>query len=74
MEVLLSVEQEAQLSRMAAQTGRRADELACEAVDRYLAEEACFHAAVRAGQDAAARGDFMPASEVWAMVERELQA
>jgi predicted transcriptional regulator len=74
MEVLLTVEQEAQLSRMAAQAGRGADELAREAVDRYLAEEARFHAAVRAGQDAAARGDFVPASEVWANVERELQA
>ena len=69
----LSVEQEAQLSRMAAQAGRGTDELAREALDRYLTEEACFHAAVRAGQDAASRGDLLPASEVWANVERELQ-
>jgi predicted transcriptional regulator len=74
MEVLLSSEQEVQLSRMADQTGRSADELAREAVDRYLAEEVRFHAAVRAGQDAAARGNFVPTSEVWANVERELQA
>jgi predicted transcriptional regulator len=74
MEVLLSVEQEAQLSRMAAQVGRGADELAREAADRYLAEEARFHAAVRAGQDAAARGDFVPTSEVWARVESVLKA
>jgi predicted transcriptional regulator len=74
MAVQLSAEQEAQLSRMAAQAGREVDELAREAVDRYLAEEARFHAAVQAGQDAAARGDFVPASEVWANVERELEA
>jgi predicted transcriptional regulator len=74
MEVPLSVEQEAQLSQMAAQAGRGVDELAREAVDRYLTEEARFHAAVLAGQEAAARGDFVPASDVWAKVERELQA
>ena len=70
----LSVEQEALLSRMAAQAGRAVDELAREAVDRYLAEEQRFHASVQAGKKAAARGDFVPASEVWANVERELQA
>jgi predicted transcriptional regulator len=74
MKVQLSVEQEAELSRMADQTGRSADELAREAVDRYLTEESHFHAGVRAGLDAAARGDFVPTSEVWAAVERELQA
>ena len=74
MEVLLSVEQEAELSRIADQTGKSADELAREAVDRYLTEESRFHARVRAGLDAAARGDFVPTSEVWARVERELKA
>jgi len=74
MEVPLSIEQEAQLSQMAAQAGRGVDELAREAVDRYLTEEARFHAAVHAGQEAAARGDFVPAPEVWAKVERELEA
>jgi predicted transcriptional regulator len=74
MEVLLSVEQEAQLSQMAAQSGCSADELAREAVERYIAEEARFHAAVKAGLDAAARGDFVPTAEVWARVERALQA
>ncbi len=73
MEIQLSAEQEAQLSRMAVQAGRQVDELAREAVDRYLVEEARFRAAVQAGQEAAARGEFVPASEVWASVERELQ-
>ncbi len=74
MEVSLSIEQEADLSRMADQTGRSADELAREAVDRFLMEERRFHAGVRAGLDAAARGDFVPTSEVWARVERVLKA
>jgi predicted transcriptional regulator len=74
MQIQLSDEQEMQLSQMAAQAGRGADELAREAVERYLTEEAHFHSAVQAGRDAAARGDFVPAFEVWAGVERELQA
>ncbi len=74
MEVQLSVEQEAQLSQMADQTGRSADELAREAVDRYLTEESRFHAGVQAGLDAAALDDFVPTSEVWARVERVLKA
>jgi predicted transcriptional regulator len=73
MVVQLTNEQEAQLARMAAQAGRNVEELAREAVDRYLTEETRFHASVRAGQEAAARGDFVPASEVWANIERELQ-
>jgi predicted transcriptional regulator len=74
MEVQLSVEQEAQLSQIADQTGRSADELAREAVDRYLTEEIRFRTGVQAGLDAAARGDFVPTSEVWARVERALKA
>jgi RHH-type transcriptional regulator, rel operon repressor / antitoxin RelB len=72
MEVQLSPEQAAQLARIAALAGRSADDLAREAVDRYLAEEARFQAAVQAGLEEADRGDFIPASEVWAAVEREL--
>jgi predicted transcriptional regulator len=33
-----------------------------------------FHQTVQAGLDAAARGDFVPTSEVWANVERALEA
>ena len=74
MEVQLTLEQEAKLSRIAGQTGRSADELAREAVERFLADESRFHEAVKAGQDAAARGDFVPTSDVWAKVERALKA
>ncbi|HUH61911.1 MAG TPA: hypothetical protein VLZ50_02890 [Terracidiphilus sp.] len=74
MEVQLSVEQEAQLSRMAAQAGRPVDEFVREVVDRYLAEEARFQAAVQAGLDAADHGNFVPTSEVWAGVDRVLKA
>jgi predicted transcriptional regulator len=74
MEVHLTADQEAQLSHMAGQTGRSANELVHEIVERFIAEEDRFRAAVQAGQDAAARGDFVPTSEVWARVERALKA
>jgi predicted transcriptional regulator len=72
MTVQLSDEQEAELARIAGQTGRSADELAREAMDRYLAEETRLRAGVQAGLDAADRGDFVPTSEVWPRVERHL--
>ena len=73
MVVQLSAEQESQLASIASVTGRAVDELAREAVDRFLAEEARFHAAVEAGQDAAARGDFVPTDQVWARAEPVLR-
>jgi predicted transcriptional regulator len=73
MVVQLSGEQETQPASIASMTGRAVDDLAREAVDRFLAEEARFHAAVTAGQHAAARGDFVPTDQVWARVERALR-
>jgi predicted transcriptional regulator len=71
--VQLTAEQEAQLSRIAEQSGRAVDELAREAVDRYLAEDVHFRAAVLQGLAEADRGEFISSSEVWASVERELE-
>jgi predicted transcriptional regulator len=73
MEVQLSDEQEAELSRIAEETGRSADELVREILERFIAEGARFCAGVRAGLDAAARGDFVSTTQVWAMVERALK-
>jgi len=56
IELQLSIEQETELSRIAGEMGRSADELAGEALDRYLAEEGRLLSAVRAGRNAAARG------------------
>jgi predicted transcriptional regulator len=74
MEVQLSPEQQAELYRMADQTGRTPDELAREAVDRYLKEEGRFLSAVQIGLDEAARGEFLEPAEVWAGVQRALKS
>lgn len=73
LEVQLSPERETQLSHIAEQSGRSANDLAREAVEHYIAEEAEFRAAVQAGLDDAARGNFVPTREVWARVERALK-
>jgi len=74
MVVQLKPEQEAQLSLIADQTGKSTEELAREAVDRYLAEEAQFRAAVQQGIDAAERGELLAPSQVWERVERVLKS
>ena len=74
MTIQLTAEQESQLAQMADQTGRSADELAREALDRYLTEESSFRAAVQTGLDAADRGEFLTPAEAWARVERALKA
>jgi predicted transcriptional regulator len=74
MVVQLKPEQEAQLSLIANQTGKSTEELAREAVDRYLAEEARFRSAVQQGIDAADRGELLAPSQVWERVERILKS
>jgi predicted transcriptional regulator len=73
MELELTPEQQEQLAQIVGQTGRSPDDLAREAVDRYLADESQFLARVQVGLDAAERADFVPTSEVWARVERVLK-
>jgi predicted transcriptional regulator len=72
MTIQLTAEQEARLSEFAAQAGRAVDDLAREAVDRYLAEEEHFRAAVQEGIHAADRGELLTPSQVWERVERVL--
>jgi predicted transcriptional regulator len=74
MEIQLSVEQEEQLSQIAALTGRSVVELVDETINRLLGEEANFRARVQDGIEAADRGEFLTSSEVWARVERVLQS
>jgi predicted transcriptional regulator len=74
MTIQLTSEQENRLSEIAARAGRPIEELAREAVDRYLAEHARFRAAVQEGIDAADRGEFVTPTEVWTRVERALKS
>jgi predicted transcriptional regulator len=70
MEVHLPPEKEAQLSRLASNMGWSADTLAQQVLGDYLADEVRFIAAVRVGEAALERGEYVTHEEVGARVER----
>jgi predicted transcriptional regulator len=74
MEIELTPDQKTRLDQLAAQKGRSAVELIREAIDRYLADDVHFATAVTVGIEAAERGDFVAAEEVWARAEQALQS
>jgi predicted transcriptional regulator len=74
MKVHLTREQEAHFAELATRKSRSAEELIREVSARYLDDEARFAEAVKLGLTAADSGDFVPADEVWAAVERTLQS
>jgi predicted transcriptional regulator len=59
MEVHFTPEQEAKLAQSAAQQGRNPDELVRQVVARYFDEESRFVDAVRRGEEALQRGEYL---------------
>jgi predicted transcriptional regulator len=74
MEVHLTPAQETALTKLAADTGRRADELVQEAVDRLLAYNQWFKEQVQVGLDQIARGEVVSHEEVGERIERLFRA
>ena len=70
VEVHLSPEQPQLLMQLAAQRGRYADALAQEAISRYLAEEARFVEAVKLGEEALERGEYLTHEQVGQRLDR----
>jgi len=70
MEVHLTPEQHQQLAELASQRGRNADTLAQEAISRYLAEEARFVEAVKIGEAALDRGEYLTHEQVGDRLDR----
>jgi len=70
MEVHLTPEQQNQLAELAAQRGRDADALALEAISRYLEEEARFIEAVKLGEAALERGEYLTHEQVGKRLDR----
>lgn len=64
MEVHFTPEQQHQVAELATQRGRDPDALAQEAIIRYLAEEAHFIEAVKLGEEALQRGDYLTHEQV----------
>jgi predicted transcriptional regulator len=64
MEVHLTPEQQHQLAELATHRGHDANSLAQEAISRYLAEEARFVEAVKLGEAALERGEYLTHEQV----------
>jgi predicted transcriptional regulator len=73
MNLQLPERQAAALASLSTRTGRSADELAAEAVDRLLAQENWFEAQVQLGIDQIARGEFLEEEEMDARVARMMR-
>ena len=73
MEVHFTPEQEARLAESAAQQGRNPDELILKVMERYIDEESRFVDAVRRGEEALQRGDYLTHEQVGHRVARFLQ-
>jgi predicted transcriptional regulator len=74
MEVHLTPEQQHQLTQLASQRGRDAGTLAQEAISRYLAEEARFIEAVKLGEAALERGEYLTHEQVGQRIDRLIQS
>jgi predicted transcriptional regulator len=70
MEVHLTPEQERQLSELAIDRGANADALAQQVISSYLDEQARFAEAVKLGEEALERGEYLTHDEVGERLER----
>ena len=74
MEVQFTPEQEARLSKIAAQEGQAPEALVKDAALRLLEDDARFRVGVRKGIEQADRGEFVEEEEMDARVKRMLQS
>ena len=72
MEIRLTAEPKAQLADLAARQGRDTDDLAREALTRYLEDDSRFVEAVVRGLASLDRGEFVTHAEVGRRIERLL--
>jgi len=70
MEVHLSADLEAKLSRIAAEQGRPTETFVLEALERIVDFDEWFLREVEKGEAAADRGEFIEHSDIRAMIDR----
>jgi predicted transcriptional regulator len=73
MEVHFTPELEAKLTEAAAQKGRNPDELVQDVLAQYFEEEARFAEAVKRGEEALQRGEYLTHEQVGQRLQRFLQ-
>ena len=74
MEVRVNGELEANLTHSAAQQGRNPDDLVQDVPTSYFEEEARFIEAVKRGEDALQRGEYLAHEQVGQRLQRFLQS
>jgi predicted transcriptional regulator len=74
MEVQLTSDQQAKLTRMAAEQGRAAETLVQEAVERFLNYDEWFSREVDKGLAAADRGEFVEHDDIRKMIDSRYPA
>ncbi len=74
MEVHFTPELEEKLAQSAAQQGRRPDELVQEVLARHFDEEARIIEAVKRGEDALQRGEYLTHHQVGERLQRFLRS
>ena len=72
MEVHVNAELEAKLTHSAAQQGRNPDDLVQDVLTSYFEEEARFIEAVKRGEDAFERGEYLTHEQVGQRLQRFL--
>jgi len=73
MEIHFPPELEAKLTHSAAEQGRKPDELVQDAVSRYFEEETRFIEAVKRGEEAFERGEYLTHGQVGERLQRFLK-
>jgi len=73
MEVHFNSNLEARLTQRATQQGRKPDEFVQDVVERYLGEEDRLVEAVKRGEDALARGEYLTHEQVGERLRRFLE-
>jgi predicted transcriptional regulator len=73
MEVQFTPELEAKLTNTAAQQGRKPADVVQAVVAQYFDEAACFVEAVKRGEDALQRGEYLTHDQVGQRLRRLLQ-
>ena len=73
MEVHFTPELEAKLAHSAAQQGRNPDDLVQDVLTRYFEEETRFVEAVKRGEEALLRGEYLTHEQVGQRLQRFLQ-
>lgn len=74
MEVHVTGELEAKLTHSAARQGRNPDDLVQDVLTSYFEEEARFIEAVKRGEDAFERGEYLTHEQVGQRLQRFLQS